>query len=76
MLRLVEAGHHPADAEAWARTTLACIADADPHCLTAFAVYIAGLWGYWAATEDISGAPGRARLARDYAAWRLTPANV
>jgi hypothetical protein len=76
VLRLVEAGHHPADAEAWARTNLACIADADPEFLTAFAVYIAGLWGYWAAIGDISGAPGRARLARGYAGWRLTLASV
>lgn len=76
VLRLVEAGHRPADAEAWGRTNLAGIADTEPQCLTAFAVYIAGLWGYWAATADISGAPGRARLAREYARWRLTPASI
>ena len=70
------AGHHPADAEAWAHANLTCIADADPQCLTAFAVYIAGLWGYWAATGDISGTHSRACLARDYAGWRLTPASV
>jgi hypothetical protein len=76
VLRLVEAGHHAAEAEAWACTNLACLADTDDECLTAFAVYIAGLWGYWAAAGDLSGSPGRARLARDYAGWRLTPARV
>jgi hypothetical protein len=74
VLRLVEAGHHPAAAETWARVNLVCITNRE--CLTAFAVYIAGLWGYWAATADISGAPGRACLARDYARWRLTPASA
>lgn len=70
-LRLIEAGHLPAEAEAWLAGNVECFAHADEKCLTAFAVYIAGLWGYWAATGDISGARGRARVARHYAAWRL-----
>ncbi|KAA5828437.1 hypothetical protein F1721_28780 [Saccharopolyspora hirsuta] len=68
VLRLIEAGHHPGEAERWARAHLVHFTDGE-H-LTAFAMHIAGLWGYWAATGDISGAPGRAQLARTYAAWR------
>jgi hypothetical protein len=71
VLRLIEAGHAAADAEAWVHANVSCFSHADDECLTAFAVYIAGLWGYWAATGDISGAQGRARVAREYAAWRL-----
>ncbi|WP_030104199.1 hypothetical protein [Actinoalloteichus caeruleus] len=69
VLRLVEAGHTPHEAETWARTHLSHFVDDER--LTAFATHIAGLWGYWAVTGDISGAHGRARLARDYASWRL-----
>lgn len=71
VLRLIETGHSSAEAEAWLADNVACFAHADDRCLTAFAVYIAGLWGYWAATGDIPGARGRARVARQYAAWRL-----
>jgi Aminoglycoside/hydroxyurea antibiotic resistance kinase len=70
VLRLIGAGHHPEQAEAWARG-LECFSRVDNETLTAFAVYVAGLWGYWAATDTERGANHRARLARDYAAWRL-----
>lgn len=76
VLRLIEGGHARADAEAWVGANVACFSYADDECLTAFAVYLAGLWGYWAATGDISGAQGRARVARTYAAWRLAKANA
>ena len=76
VLRLVEAGHAPGDAETWACNNLACFAGGE-H-LTAFVVHIAGLWGYWAVTGNIPGAQHRAQLARDYAAWRLaaTPTSA
>ena len=69
-LRLVEAGHHPDDAETWARS-LTCFSDVSREALTAFAVYVAGLWSYRAVTDAVPGADRRARLAREYAAWRL-----
>jgi len=71
VLRLVEAGHHPADAEAWARS-LACFSGVDDMALNAFSAYIAGLWSYWASTDDVLGGQHRARIACDYAAWRLS----
>ncbi|MDR7302231.1 phosphotransferase family protein [Haloactinomyces albus] len=70
VLRLIEAGHRVSDAEAWAHAHLTHCPDGER--LTAFAAHIAGLWSYWAATGDSSGAHGRARLARTYAARRLT----
>jgi len=70
VLRLIDAGHRPEQAEAWARR-LECFSGVPDATLTAFAVYVAGLWGYWAATDAAPGAGHRARLARDYAAWRL-----
>ncbi len=65
-IRLVDAGHSPREAEAWAaqRTGLTVGDDA----LTAFAAFVAGLWTYRAATGGPSGQWVRA--ARDYAAWR------
>ncbi|PKW15335.1 hypothetical protein [Saccharopolyspora spinosa] len=71
MLRLVEAGHEPNDAEAWARRELPAFAAVDDDAVTAFACYLAGLWTYWAVTDDDGGKRHRARLARTYAAWRL-----
>jgi hypothetical protein len=64
VLRLIGAGRPPEAAEAWARAhTRWAVAAANE--ITAFAVYVAGLWTYRATTE------GLARLARDYASWRL-----
>lgn len=71
VLRLVEAGHRTADAEAWARKNLESFTQASDEHVTSFAVYLAGLWAYWAATENIPGAEWRAHLAREYASWRL-----
>ena len=71
MLRLVEAGHSIEDAEAWAheRTSFAGVTD---QALTAFAVYVAGLWTHWAVSAPEPGADDRARLACRYASNRLT----
>jgi hypothetical protein len=68
-LRLVEAGHSPEQADTWARG-LSSFVDVSNEALTAFAVYLAGMWGYWGATESVRGARHRAQLALDYAAWR------
>lgn len=70
VLRLVDAGSTPADAEAWA-WSLSCCAGLNDAALTAFAVYVAGMWTYWAVTDDRPGKQHRARLARRYASWRL-----
>jgi hypothetical protein len=77
VLRLIEAGHPPADAEAWAQS-LVCWSGVDATTLTAFTVYVAGLWSYRAVTHALPGAANRARLVRDYAARRInrTGANV
>jgi hypothetical protein len=64
VVRLVGAGHDPADAEAWASAHTNW-ASATPEAITAFAVYVAGLWTGKAAAKPL------ARLARDYASWRL-----
>ena len=64
VVRLITAGHTAASAEAWA-SAHTCWASAPPESVTAFAVYIAGLWTGKAAAEPL------ARPARDYARWRL-----
>ncbi|GAB2658461.1 hypothetical protein GCM10027271_16410 [Saccharopolyspora gloriosae] len=71
VLRLIEAGHEPADAEQWARTHLKGLQGTDDAHLTAFAVYLAGMWTHWTITRTGPGLHHRAGLARDYAAWRL-----
>ncbi|MBA8924248.1 hypothetical protein BC739_001445 [Kutzneria viridogrisea] len=70
LLRLIDAGHHPTEAEAWAweQSTSAGLIE---HTLTAFAAYLAGMWSYWAATSAAPGTLYRAQLARDYVSWRL-----
>ncbi|MFD9889199.1 hypothetical protein ACFWY9_07650 [Amycolatopsis sp. NPDC059027] len=69
-IRLVGAGHRSAEAEAWARTHLR-LSEATNEQLTSFAAYVAGLWSYWASTDGEPGAPQRARMAREYVAYRL-----
>ncbi|MGW1677704.1 phosphotransferase family protein [Saccharopolyspora sp. NPDC002376] len=71
VLRLVEAGHEPSDAETWARRELPAFAEADDQTVTTFAAYLAGMWTHWAVTDDEPGKQHRARLARNYATWRL-----
>jgi hypothetical protein len=70
VIRLIEAGHGPGEAEAWARS-LSCLSGVDGHTLTAFSVYLAGMWTYWAVANGGPGKRHRARLAREYAARRL-----
>ncbi|OHV21297.1 hypothetical protein BBK14_27035 [Parafrankia soli] len=67
VIRLVDAGHCPADAQAWAAERPGWTPDGD--ALTAFAVFVAGLWTYRAVTEGADGP--WVRSARDYAAWRV-----
>ncbi|WP_233427812.1 phosphotransferase family protein [Actinokineospora spheciospongiae] len=68
-LRLVGAGHTPAEAESWART-IPSYADASPGALAAFAAYVAGFWTHLSLSAG-HGARHRARLARACANWRL-----
>ncbi|KFU75702.1 hypothetical protein SAMN04489729_8460 [Amycolatopsis lurida] len=65
VLRLISAGHRVADAEAWASANTRWQEAAEEE-VTAFAVYVAGLWNYKAATTT-----RLARIARDYVGWRL-----
>ncbi|MFB9684194.1 hypothetical protein [Amycolatopsis plumensis] len=69
VIRLVAAGHRPADAEAWARAHT-CWASAPPESVTAFAACVAGLWTGKAAAASL------ARTARGYASWRLELGDV
>lgn len=74
VLRLVEAGHEPGAAEAWADGNLSAFVDVTGEHLTAFAAYLAGMWSHWAVTKNGPGMQHRARLAQDYASWRLQQA--
>lgn len=65
VIRLIGAGHRAADAETWARKNTRW-QEATEEEITAFAVYVAGLWSYKAATTA-----SLARVARDYVGWRL-----
>ncbi|GAA1958780.1 phosphotransferase family protein [Amycolatopsis minnesotensis] len=64
VVRMIGAGHRPPDAERWASRNTNWSA-ASEEAVTAFAVFIAGLWNYKATT------PRLAKLARSYAGWRL-----
>ncbi|MCK9923175.1 hypothetical protein MXD61_15070 [Frankia sp. AgPm24] len=67
VIRLIQVGHTPHDAEAWAATRPGW--PTDGATLTAFAALVAGLWTYREATEGTGGPWVHA--ARDYAAWRV-----
>ncbi|MEX5712748.1 phosphotransferase [Parafrankia sp. FMc6] len=67
VIRLVDAGHSPAAAEAWAAERPSWTSNGD--ALTAFAAFVAGLWTYRAVTDGADGPWVQA--ARDYAAWRV-----
>lgn len=75
MIRLIAAGHTPADAEAWARS-LRCFDGVTRDHLTSFATHVAGLWSYRAATGEIPESQRRARITREYAAWCLAALGV
>ncbi|MGY6652847.1 hypothetical protein ACXIZN_11815 [Amycolatopsis sp. TRM77291] len=65
VLRLIATGHRAAEAETWARRNTRW-REATEEEITAFAVYVAGLWSYKAATTA-----RLARIARDYVGCRL-----
>ncbi|MBM7772939.1 hypothetical protein JOD54_003143 [Actinokineospora baliensis] len=68
ILRLIEAGHGPENAEGWARAR-GTFVGVDERVLTAWAAYVAGLWTHIAVSGQ--GSSRRAGLARDYVSWRL-----
>lgn len=74
-LRLTAAGHPLAEAHQWAcrRASWAALdREAAAEAVTAWSVYVAGLWSWFAAQRNaLDGADRRARLARDHAAWCL-----
>ncbi|HVK20897.1 MAG TPA: phosphotransferase [Actinokineospora sp.] len=74
-LRLIIAGHHRADAEAWAKT-LPTFRDLDPDALTRFVVYLGGLWTDLAHTRPLPGSTRWALAARGWAAWRIERGTV
>jgi hypothetical protein len=74
VLRLIIAGHRPADAEAWGRS-LSTFRDVEPAVLDSFAVHTAALWLHLAHLRTPSGWAVRNRAALGWAAWRLQQRN-
>lgn len=70
VIRLIGAGHTPAQAEAWAGG-LSGWSAAPADSITAFSAFVAGLWTSFTLTNRSPGVRNRARIARDYAAWRI-----
>ncbi|MEV0071353.1 phosphotransferase [Amycolatopsis sp. NPDC050768] len=75
VIRLIAAGHRPAEAEQWA-TAVPSWKTATKEALTAFACYVAGLWTYRGVTSPFTGSTELSFAAKDYAAHRLTSWNV
>lgn len=71
VIRLVAAGHAPRDAEEWA-ATVPSWASRSEEAVTAFASYVAGLWGYRAATSPFPGATRLRLAAEGYLKHRLS----
>lgn len=70
LIRLIEAGHTPAQAEAWAARTPAW-AGANPDVVTGFAVSIFGLWEYLQLMRPLPNRPAAAAAARDWTRYRI-----
>ncbi|UVS77545.1 phosphotransferase family protein [Actinokineospora sp. UTMC 2448] len=68
IVRLIERGHFPAEAESWARSRGTWSADAEA-ALTPWAVYLAGMWTSWVRQGRCTAT--RAALAQRYMRWRL-----
>lgn len=64
VIRMMEAGHTPESAEAWA-ATMPSWGEADPDAVTAFSVAVFGMWEYLRLTR-----PSRARKSATAAARR------
>jgi hypothetical protein len=69
VVRLVAAGHSPREAERWAESVPGWAGGGDG--VTAFACYVAGLWGFRGATAPFPGAAALSAAARIYALYRL-----
>jgi hypothetical protein len=71
-LRLTASGHTHADAIRWLRERASWYSDTLVEPLTAWAVFVAGLWSWFAVQDNaLDGAIRRAQTARDYATWCL-----
>ncbi|SFB54611.1 Phosphotransferase enzyme family protein [Amycolatopsis marina] len=70
VVRLVAAGFGPREAEEWAASVPRWSTGSD-KAVTAFACYVAGLWGYRAATAPFPGATRLSNAATRYARYRL-----
>lgn len=74
-LRLTASGHTHAEAQEWARTRkgwAAMDAGTLAESVTAWSVYVAGLWSWFAVQDGALAFAGyRASVARNYAAWCL-----
>ncbi|WP_233226320.1 phosphotransferase [Amycolatopsis sp. CA-126428] len=70
VIRLIAAGHQPAEAERWAASIPSWSAGSD-EAVTSFACYVAGLWSYRGTTSPFPGASGLSRAAKTYARYRL-----
>ncbi|GAA1940076.1 phosphotransferase [Amycolatopsis minnesotensis] len=71
VIRLVAAGHAPREAEEWA-VTVPSWSSRSEEAVTAFACYVAGLWGYRAATSPFPGATRLRLAAEKYLKYRLS----
>ncbi|MBB4950194.1 Ser/Thr protein kinase RdoA (MazF antagonist) [Kitasatospora gansuensis] len=69
-LRLIGAGHHPADAEYWA-ASVPVWSKATPDAVTAFAVAVAGVRALRCATHPAPHLPGLASAAERWVRQRL-----
>lgn len=71
VIRLIAAGHSPLEAEQWAESLDCWQSLKSERDLTAFAVYVAGLWSFRAATAPVPGSAKLATIARQYARHRI-----
>lgn len=70
VIRLIEAGHTPSQAEGWAATTAAW-RDAKPEAVTGFAVSVFGMWEYLRHARPLPIREAATHAARDWARHRL-----
>lgn len=74
VIRLIEAGHEPATAEAWANE-LPIWREAATEAKTAFAVAIWGIWEFLERDHPLAHRPALTAAARTWAGYRLESRN-
>lgn len=76
VIRMIEAGHSPEEAERWAKSTAAWSERSNREAITAFAVAVFGMWEYLKHAAPLPLREPATRAAREWARHRLGEGHI